>query len=79
MRRLIDAFEDPRIGRAIALMHQDPAKSWTVDSLARAVGMSRASFAMLFREMIGASPVSYLTDWRLQCAVAALKISLTQA
>lgn len=75
LRRLIAAFADARIGRAIALIHQQPARPWTVDSLANEVGMSRTRFAEQFREMIGTSPVSYLTDWRLQRAMAALSTS----
>jgi AraC-like DNA-binding protein len=72
LRRLMEAFADARIGRAIALIHREPARPWTVDSLAQEVGMSRTRFAEQFREMIGTSPVSYLTEWRLQRAIAAL-------
>jgi AraC-like DNA-binding protein len=72
VRRLMEAFADPRIGRAIALIHQQPARPWTVGSLANEIGMSRTRFAEQFREMIGTSPVSYLTDWRFQRATAAL-------
>ena len=49
-----------------------PARPWTVGSLANEIGMSRTRFAEQFREMIGTSPVSYLTDWRFQRATAAL-------
>lgn len=76
LRRLIEAFGDARIGRAIALMHKEPAKAWTVDMLAREVGMSRTRFAEEFREIIGTSPVHYLTEWRFQRAIAALSTGL---
>jgi AraC-like DNA-binding protein len=72
LRRLMTAFADPRIGRAILLIHCDPARSWTVNALAREVGMSRARFAEQFLEMVGTPPVAYLTEWRLQRALAAL-------
>ena len=72
LRRLMLAFADARIGRAVALIHQEPGRPWTVDSLAREVGMSRTRFAEQFREMIGTSPVTYVTEWRLQRAIAAL-------
>jgi AraC-like DNA-binding protein len=75
LRRLMEAFADARIGRTIALIHREPARAWTVDDLAREVGMSRTRFAEQFREMIGTSPVNYLTEWRLQRAVAALSHS----
>jgi AraC-like DNA-binding protein len=75
LRRLMQAFADTRIGKTVALIHQEPARAWTVDTLAREVGMSRTRFAEQFREMMGMSPVNYLTEWRLQRAIAALSTS----
>lgn len=72
LRRLVAAFADARIGRAIALMHEAPARPWTVDALARAVGMSRTRFAAQFQDLVGMPPVAYLTEWRLLRALAAL-------
>jgi len=71
--RLLAGFSDERIGRAISIMHKQPAHPWTVDDLAREVGMSRTRFADLFHELIGMGPVSYLTEWRLQRAAVALR------
>ena len=73
LKRLLDGFSDARIGRAIALIHKDPGRSWTVENLAREVGMSRARFADRFQELIGVGPVGYLREWRLQRAAATLK------
>jgi AraC family transcriptional regulator, activator of mtrCDE len=73
LRRLLEGFADMRIGQAIALIHKDPARSWTVDDLAREVGMSRTRFADRFQDLIGMGPASYLTEWRLQRAAAALR------
>ena len=75
LKRLLDGFADERIGRAIALMHKQPALPWTVDDLAREVGMSRTRFADLFHELIGMGPVGYLMEWRLQRASVALRTS----
>lgn len=75
LKRLLDGFADARIGRAVALIHREPAHPWTVDDLAREVGMSRTRFAERFHELVGTGPVSYLTDWRLQRAAMALRAS----
>ena len=50
----LGALRDPQIGRAIALVHRDPARNWTVASLATAVGMSRSAFAARFSQLVGA-------------------------
>lgn len=73
LRRLLEAFADPRIGRAIDLIHKEPGRPWKVDHLAREVGMSRTRFADRFHELVGVGPVSYLTEWRLQRAAIALR------
>lgn len=65
-------FQDPQIGRALAVIHKDLDSPWTVKSLAREVGMSRSSFADKFAELMGQGPMSYLTDWRLQKALSLL-------
>jgi len=75
LKRLLDGFADARIGRAIGLIHKEPARPWTVDDLAREVGMSRTRFAHRFQHLIGMGPVSYLIEWRLQRAAVALRTS----
>ncbi|GAB4224818.1 MAG: AraC family transcriptional regulator [Kiloniellaceae bacterium] len=72
LHRLIEAFGDRQVGRALQLIHERPAEAWTVDGLAGAVGMSRSRFAERFRELVGQGPMSYLADWRLQKALALL-------
>ena len=64
------AIQDPKIGRAIALVHRDPSQPWSVDSLAEAVGMSRSGFAAHFRELTGETPMQYVTRWRMSLAVS---------
>jgi AraC-like DNA-binding protein len=46
-------------------MHDDPAHRWTVQELAERALMSRSSFALKFKATVGASPVDYLTRWRM--------------
>ncbi|RMF10818.1 MAG: AraC family transcriptional regulator [Alphaproteobacteria bacterium] len=72
LQAVLEAFRDPQIGRALQLMHKNPEQPWTVQSLASAVGMSRSRFAERFRSLIGVGPMSYLSDWRLQKALALL-------
>ncbi|GLF97329.1 AraC family transcriptional regulator [Streptomyces yaizuensis] len=59
------AHTDPLVGHALRLMHGDPAHPWTVASLAGAAGASRARFAHRFTELVGRSPMAYLTEWRI--------------
>jgi AraC-like DNA-binding protein len=62
------ALADKRMAAAIAAMHDDPACHWSVQSLAQRAGMSRTSFALKFKETVGASPMDYLTRWRMTLA-----------
>ncbi|HZW08468.1 MAG TPA: AraC family transcriptional regulator [Phycisphaerales bacterium] len=59
------ALADPKIGGALRLIHQTPQNDWTVDSLARAVAMSRSAFAAKFTTLVGESPLRYVTAWRM--------------
>jgi AraC-like DNA-binding protein len=62
------ALGDPKIGRSLKIIHGDPIRRWTLDSLARAVGMSRSTFALRFKAVVGTSPLDYLQRWRLRLA-----------
>ncbi len=64
----LGALRDPRIGRALALMHGSPDGPWTVAELAERVDMARATFAERFARLVGASPMHYLTRLRMQVA-----------
>lgn len=64
---------DPVVGGALDLMHDRPAQPWTVASLAREVGMSRAGFSRRFLASVGESPMAYLTSWRLALAADRLR------
>lgn len=72
LARILEAMTDPQIGRALGHIHNDTARAWTVESLAVEVGMSRSRFAERFAELMGMGPMSYLSDWRLQHALALL-------
>jgi AraC-like DNA-binding protein len=59
---------DPVVGQALAALHGQPADTWTVESLARTVGVSRSVLADRFAEIIGQPPMQYLALWRMQLA-----------
>lgn len=62
------ALRDESIGKALGLIHREPQSSWTVESLGRAVGLSRSGFAARFQSLVGIPPLQYLTQWRMQIA-----------
>jgi AraC-like DNA-binding protein len=64
---------DPIVGPALKFMHNDPARAWTVESLAAAVGVSRAALARRFTELVGEPPIAFLTTWRLSLAADLLR------
>jgi AraC-like DNA-binding protein len=67
------AHGDPVVGQALRLLHHDPARSWTVASLAREIGVSRAALARRFHELVGEPPMSFLTGWRIALAADLLR------
>lgn len=69
----LGALRDPQIGRALALIHGEPAREWTVAALAEEVAMSRSAFAARFTELVGTPVVKYLTEWRMRLALAELE------
>jgi AraC-like DNA-binding protein len=69
----LKGIADPQIGRAIAIMHRDIAKPWKAEELASEAAMSRSAFIAKFGELIGVSPIRYLTTWRLAIGRRALR------
>ena len=67
------ASRDERIGRALALMHAEPHRAWTLDELARNVALSRSALADRFARLVGQPPMRYLTRWRLALAAQTLR------
>lgn len=68
-------LRDPRIGRALALIHREPARHWSAGELARSANLSRSAFADRFTRMVGMPPMRYLGKWRLQLAAIRLRES----
>ena len=70
---VLHAIFDPQVGAALKSMHEKVEGPWTVESLAAACGMSRSAFALRFKELVGETPLEYLTNWRMQKATALLR------
>lgn len=64
---------DPVVGPALRLLHENPEYGWTVQELALKTGVSRASLARRFTDLVGEPPVAYLTGWRLALAADLLR------
>jgi AraC-like DNA-binding protein len=67
------AYSHPVVGRALRLIHNNPAHPWTVAALAAETGVSRAALARQFTELVGEPPMSYVTSWRLALAADLLR------
>jgi AraC-like DNA-binding protein len=67
------AIFDPQMGTALSAIHDSVNTPWTVESLAEAAGMSRSAFAVRFKELLGQTPLEYVTEWRMQKAMPLLE------
>ncbi len=64
----LSALRDSAVGEALAVLHGEPTEPWTVEGLARLVGLSRSVFAERFTALVGHAPMQYLALWRMQLA-----------
>jgi len=69
----LSALTDPIAGPALAALHTQPGRDWTIPSLATAIRVSRATLARRFAEEVGETPMAYLTEWRLALAADLLR------
>jgi AraC-like DNA-binding protein len=67
------SLSDPVVGRALRMIHGDPAADWTVERLARKLAVSRSTLADRFTQAIGQAPMKYLARWRAQVAADLLR------
>jgi AraC-like DNA-binding protein len=68
----LSGLRDPLVGRALALMHGQPARPWTLEELAAEAGASRSGLVGRFTHLMGYPPIQYLTRWRMQLAARRL-------
>jgi len=69
----LSALTDPIAGPALAALHTQPGRDWTIPSLATAIGVSRATLARRFPAQVGCTPAAYLTRWRMDLAAVRLR------
>lgn len=65
---LLSGLADERLSPALVAVHEAPGESWTLQTMARRANMSRSAFAARFKDVVGQTPVDYLTEWRLTIA-----------
>lgn len=70
---VLRGLADRQLATALASIHADVGRGWTIAELAKASGMSRSVFARRFAEAVGAAPVEYLLSWRMALAKDALR------
>ena len=68
----LSGLRDPLVGRALSLMHAQPARPWTLEELAAECGASRSGLVSRFTQLMGYPPIQYLTRWRMQLAARRL-------
>ncbi len=73
----LGAMRDRHVGLALARLHANPGRAWTVDELAREVGLSRSPLARRFTALVGEPPLRYLTRWRMLTALQLLRSGAT--
>jgi AraC-like DNA-binding protein len=61
-------LRDPFVGRALSAFHRDPTRAWTIESMAKNVGLSRSALAERFTQFVGQPLMQYLANWRMQLA-----------
>ncbi len=66
-------LRDPQIGQALQKLHERPARPWSLEMLAKEVGMSRSMLAERFAHFVGVPPIQYLAQWRIQLAASLLR------
>jgi AraC-like DNA-binding protein len=71
-RGWLAGMRDHLVGRALALLHEQPARDWTIDELGRRIGLSRSALHERFVQLIGVPPMQYLAQWRMQAAASLL-------
>lgn len=69
----IAGLQDRFVGRALALLHHEPAGTWTLDELGQQIGLSRSALHERFTQLIGQPPMQYLAHWRMQLASTRLR------
>ncbi|MCF9046708.1 AraC family transcriptional regulator [Acinetobacter nectaris] len=70
--RWFNAIKDDRIAKTISVIHQNPSKDWSLSELAEISNLSKSGISQKFNQLLGLSPLKYVTYWRMQIAIKAL-------
>lgn len=73
---VLSGLSDVRLAKVLNAIHEDPAREWDLNTMAELAGMSRARFAVRFRDIIGETPADYLASWRVMTAQRLIKRGL---
>jgi AraC-like DNA-binding protein len=68
-------LRDPTVGLALQSLHERPTQAWSLEALAKEVGVSRSILAARFSHFVGIAPMQYLAQWRIQLAASLLRTS----
>lgn len=68
----VNAYHNPYLRNALVAIHESPARAWQVEELAQRANLSRAAFAQRFKELLGDTPMNYVTKVRIQKAIELL-------
>jgi AraC-like DNA-binding protein len=66
------SLQDPHVNRALAAIHAEPQRAWSLNALAQEAHLSRSSFAARFHRLVGQTPMDYVNRWRMQLAADSL-------
>jgi AraC-like DNA-binding protein len=69
----LGALHDPQISLVLQAIHAEPARRWTIATLASRASMSRTSLATRFRALLGTSVLGYISSLRMRTAAALLE------
>jgi len=69
----LTAVKDKQVGKVLALIHEDPTRKWTLESLSKNAGLSSSGLSEKFNRFVGEPPISYLTRWRMELACRLLE------
>ena len=70
---MMAGLADPRLARSLVQIHNAPERAWSIAQLASESNMSRAAYAVHFRDVIGQTPAEYLLSWRISLAQKRLR------
>ncbi len=68
-------LRDRFVGKALAYLHEHPERDWSVEELAKDVGLSRSALHERFVQFVGQPPIQYLASWRIQVGARLLRES----